>query len=549
MTAATARRHRISALAAALLLASPPVAVAAEDGWMPRILTGEAGVYLRDWSFAGYRWGEEAPPRPGATLDVRDFGAVPSDGKDDTTAILTALAAAHQMPGLVVLELPPGRFIVRDILRITRSHFILRGAGSDVGGTVLAIPVALKDLRRPRSLDELQEYLIRGDKRDKVSGDIFSVYSWAGGFIWPQVPGKRVYPYLAERDAPPDVLARALTGRRGGHMIGVDDAVDLAVGDAVRIEWYNTEGERGSLLAHLYMSEKVPIGARHWENPTRALIFQDVTITAIDGDRVTIKEPLLHDLRPAWGTVLTRTPLLEEVGIEDLRIEFPKTRYAGHHIESGYNAIYLTSLRHAWVRDVAIVNADSAILSDDVSQTTIEDVEVTGRPLHYGIHIGRTSGVLARRIRIAASAQHPLSFNTYAKASVFTDVDLLVDARLDQHRGSNHQNLFDNIRIIEASSKPKIFKRGGASYWRPTHGAFNTLWNIQIRFTADVPAGKPVRLKGEKEGPHARIVGFSANRDVRFNYGPDAYLEGINRPGIAVPSLYEHQLRQRLGPG
>ncbi len=117
----------------------------------------------------------------------------------------------------MVLQLPAGRFILRDILYIERSDFILRGAGSGPGGTVLEIPVALKDLRRPEALDELQEYLIRGDKREKKTGYFFSVYSWMGGFIWPRVPGKRIYPYLAEFDTPSEILALASTGKRGDH--------------------------------------------------------------------------------------------------------------------------------------------------------------------------------------------------------------------------------------------------------------------------------------------------------------------------------------------
>ena len=518
------------------------------DAWTPAILTDPAlaDTYLPDFSYAGYHWGEEPPPHPPATLDVTDFGAVADDDEDDTAAILKAVAAANAATGPVVLQFPAGRFILRDILHIERSDFILRGAGSGSDGTILDIPIALKDLRRPEALDELQEYLISGDKREKKTGYLFSVYSWMGGFIWPRVPGKRIYPYLAVFDAPSAVLALASDGKRGEHTFTVDSTSRLGVGDRLRIEWYNTEGKRGSLLEHLYMSKAVKIGSRHWENPERALIFQDVTITALDGTAVTIKEPLLHDLRTDWHTALTKTDLLAEVGIEGLRIEFPETLYGRHHLEAGYNAIYLTSVTQSWVRDVQIVNADGGILSDDASQVTIEDVRVSGRPMHYGIDLGRVSGMLAKHLEIGASAEHPLSFNTYAKASVFTDVDILSNARLDQHRGSNHQNLFDDIRIMAASDEPQIFKHGGASYWRPTHGAFNTLWDIRIDFAPEVPDGETIELKGEDEGPHARIVGFSANRPITFAYGPDAYIEGVNRPGISVRSLYEYQLHRRL---
>ena len=546
----TARSVGLAALAIMALDMPPPLIgpVSAGEAWTPAILTDPAlaDTYLPDFSYAGYHWGEEPPPHPPATLDVTDFGAVADDREDDTAAILEALAVANAALGPVVLQFPVGRFIVRDILYIKRSDFILRGAGSAPGGTVLEIPVALKDLRRPEALDELQEYLIRGDMREKETGYVFSVYSWMGGFIWPRVPGKRIYPYLADFDTPSEVLALASDGKRGEHTFTVDSTSRLEVGDRLRIEWYNTEGKRGSLLEHLYMSKAVEIGSRHWENPERALIFQDVTITALDGTTVTTKEPLLHDLRTDWDTALTETDLLAEVGIEGLRIEFPETLYDRHHLEAGYNAIYLTSVTHSWVRDVRIVNADSGILSDDASQVTIEDVRVSGRPMHYGVHLGRVSGMLAKHLEIGASAKHPLSFNTYAKASVFTDVDMLLNARLDQHRGSNHQNLFDDIRIVAASDKSQIFKHGGASYWRPTHGAFNTLWNIQVEFAPEVPDGETIDLKGEDEGPHARIVGFSANRPIPFEYGPDAYIEGVNRPGISVPSLHEYQLRERL---
>ena len=48
------------------------------------------------------------------------------------------------------------------------------------------------------------------------------------------------------------------------------------------------------------------------------------------------------------------------------------------------------------------------------------------------------------------------------------------------------------------------------------------------------------------EGPSARIVGLHGSYPISLRYGPDPYVEGLNRPGIAVPSLYEYQLRQRL---
>lgn len=513
--------------------------------WTPEILKpGSEHIYLPDWSFSGYRWGQRQPPEPVATVDVLAHGAVPDDDRDDTVAILAALKAAQREPGQAVLAFPSGRFILRDILSIERSHFVLRGAGDDPGGTVLEIPIALGDLRRPRSLDELADYLVLEDKRE--DGAPYSIYSWTGGFIWPQVPGKRGGVYLPELDPPPQILARGLTGLRGGHRVTVDTASRIDVGDQLSIDWYHSEGDRNALVRHLYMTEDVPVGPSHWRHAHEPLISQYVTIEAIDGEEVTIREPLLHDVRRSWSTHFSPSDLLTEIGIEGLRIEFPQSDYAGHHLERGYNAIYLSDLAHAWVRDVTIVDADNGILTSDVAQTTIEDISILGRPMHYGISIGDGSGVLARRLLIEAEALHTLAFNTQAKGSVFTDIDLVGDVHLDQHRGGNHQNLFDDIRVEGMPADPNLFKHGGSAAWRPTHAAFNTFWNIDLTFLPTVDKDRSVRLGRQSEGPHGRLIGFDADRDLSIRYGPHAYIEGTNRPGIGEPSLYSYQYRRRM---
>ena len=49
-----------------------------------------------------------------------------------------------------------------------------------------------------------------------------------------------------------------------------------------------------------------------------------------------------------------------------------------------------------------------------------------------------------------------------------------------------------------------------------------------------------------KDGANARVVGVKANLPIRVEYGPDAYIEGVGRFFHDVPSLYYHQLGQRL---
>ena len=55
-------------------------------------------------------------------------------------------------------------------------------------------------------------------------------------------------------------------------------------------------------------------------------------------------------------------PLVSEVGIEHLAIDFPSTAYPGHHRERGYNAIdFSHNVVNAWIRDVEVRNCDSGI--------------------------------------------------------------------------------------------------------------------------------------------------------------------------------------------
>jgi hypothetical protein len=250
-------------------------------------------------------------------------------------------------------------------------------------------------------------------------------------------------------------------------------------------------------------------------------------------------------VQPSWGAELSAaTERLTGVGFEHLRVELPDEPYAGHHLERGYNAFYLTDLRDGFMRDIAIDNSDSAILTDDGDHLTLTGIRVTGRSGHYGIHLGDVEGVLVRDFRIDARLEHSLSFNTGARGSIFSRGQVL-DPRLDQHRGRNHQNLFDAIVGVESGSRSRVFEHGGADYWGPTHGAFNTFWNISLQMPSATQATDPWRLSGVSDAGPARIVGLYANVPLAVDY-PGAYTEGIGQRGIAVPSLYEAQLKRRL---
>lgn len=517
---------------------------------------GPGAAELPDYSYAGYQFGTgQIPDASGEIIDATDFGVIADDGLDDSAALLDTLRAAHAVTGPVTVQLPAGRLVISEILPIERSHIVLRGAGAGVGGTELHFPRPLAAIDQTPRLDELRTYLRKYDKRQREPerniNALFSEYSWTGGFIWIQKPGTRAASYLEEFDPPIERLTTIIGGSRGEKQLQVDSTDKLRVGDAVQIHWFNRDGEDGALLSEIYGETDLAIGSHHWTFADRPLVRQTTRILAIDGATVEIGDPLLHSISVAVPAQISQWDHLEQVGLEDFSISFPDSPYFGHHLERGYNGIYVTSTIDGWVRDIQFKNADSGILSYNSANLTIENIRSTGeRPGHYAIHLGNVHNVLVRDVTIENPVLHSLTFNTQSTKSVYQRATVLNAAVLDQHAGANHQNLFDNVTLhVKADRKDgrpfySVWDGSGAGYWQPGHGRFNTTWNLNVIVQSGAQRDETVRLEGLAEGPDAFILGIHGNRRFEVDYRPEPRALSVNREP-EIRSLYDWQLRQR----
>ncbi|MFZ4671696.1 MAG: hypothetical protein ACOYLT_06760 [Flavobacterium sp.] len=510
--------------------------------------------FLPDFSYAGYHFGNASLPEiKEKVILANDFGVKANDNLDDSKALLKAFKAAHEVAGNVVLQLPAGKIILSDILYVERSNFVLRGAGSGKEGTEIFCPRPMMYLKEQESLAELREYLTSTGKRQvEKENNIdlpFSQYAWSGGFIWTQVPNQRVKSYMEKYDTPPTVLAKVIQGKRGEKEFLVSEVNGLKVGDVVELDLFNKEGEKAEIIEALYRNSKTKIGNSHWKQPNLALVRQQVEIVSISKNKITIKTPLLLDVKPIYQALLIEWKHLSEVGIEHLRISFPDAARVAHHVEQGYNGIFLTRIFNSWVKDVTVNNADSGILTEEIANVTIRDIVTEGKNIaHYTVAMGGVHNVLVENLKVYNKAVHPLSFNTFSTKNVYENCEIFTDPDLDQHAGANHQNLFDNIKVhfeANADNKYPLFEGGGAGYWKPSHGAYSTFWNINVEVTGG-DSLVPIELNGMDEGPFARIIGINGNRNFTVKYGPDAYIEFINKPMAKIPSLYGYQLKKRL---
>lgn len=521
----------------------------------------KAGSFLPDFSYAGYAFGLDTPTTPASAklISVADYGAVPDDGIDDTQAIQNALASSNEIRGHVVLNFEPGQYEVTNIIEVTRGDITLTGNPDSNRPTTLHFPDPIGKNGDSGRLNELREYLIKYDKlvTDPYTEErvVFSEYSWTGGFLWVGPDGYRPSSYLEKYDVAKIKSAEALLGARGQKTLSVNSSESLKTGDWIKLEWYNYEKEKSPLLAQIYGEENLDlVGSHHWTSAVRPVVSQKTTIVAINDNQITIGDPLLHDINGEIPASILPWAPLRNVGIENLNITFGFEKETGfHHGEEGYNAIYLNGVADSWIKNLKIRNADSGILTYDSANVTIDNIETSGdRVAHYSVHMGNVHNILAQNISIKNKVHHSLSFNTQATRSVFRKSEVFQMPTLDQHAGCNHQNLFDQITLhvqpddIQNGLKTAVFQSGGAGYWQPGHGKYNTLWNIKVILPEFVSETETVELFSLKPaGPGANIIGLHGNRKLKVSYSPTPFIASLNEEVLTVPSLYDFQIRKR----
>jgi hypothetical protein len=543
-----------------LSVAAGAAAAQAEPPALPKILADpatRAAEPLPDYSYAGYGFGTAPiPDDAGTVVAVTDYGVVPDDGLDDSKAVLRALAAANAVKGKVTLRFPAGRTQITEVLRIIRSDIVLDGAGDGAGGSELFFPRPLKLIDKSHDFDELRAYLVH-EKKYQVEPEhnidyLFTEYSWAGGMIFVGPENTRPVSYDGSKDVRDPVLANGISGRQFERMLTVDDPAKLRVGDVVQLQWFSVDGPDSQILKSLYGDTDLPIGSHHWSSPNRPVVVQSTRVAAIRGKTVTLGDPLLHDIRADQPAVVAQWAHLSNVGIQNLRLQFPEAPAFGHHLEQGYNGIYMTGVFDGWIRKLTIDRSDSGILTDNAASLTITDITTTGdRRAHYSVHVGAVHDVLVKNLKVANPVIHPLSVNTRSTRSVFLRANVETHAMIDQHSGSNHQNLFDQVtlridpKLVKGDWRYRLWVGGGAPYWKPGHGLYNSVWNARLVIPDTVPHDATVMIDSGLEGPGERIVGLHANRAIAVHYNPAPYIEGTGQAVAGAPSLYDYQLAQR----
>jgi hypothetical protein len=408
--------------------------------WLP---TGR----LPDFSFAGYGSGERPIPDYPATANVTAFGATPDDDRDDTEAFQAALAQTKA--GAIIV--PPGRYLLSGILRITQPGVVLRGAGT--GKTTLYFTKPLDD--------------IEPDMSATTSGRPTSNYSWSGGLI-------RLQGSLQSK-----VLTPIVSGSiRGTHDFVVADATGLAVGQTIEV--FMTDTPDNTLAEHLYLGDAGDIS--QLKGSTRASLVSK--IADVQGNRISLERWLRFDIRPEWKPVVRSfSPTVHDSGVEDLTIAFPETPYQGHFTEKGFNPLAFVGVADCWGRRLKFINPDSGPMVGGVFNTVADTVFESTRPPdqggqqgHHGIYLGGLGDHLFTRFDIRMKFVHDVSVSHCA--GVVVSDGRGEDLCMDFHKRAPYEILFTNVDLGKGT---RPWKGGGGMGLGKHAGAYVTFWNLRAQ--------------------------------------------------------------------
>ncbi len=415
------------------------------------LLWGKAGELwspqsrLPDFSFAGYRRGEELYRIPKETISVRDFGAKGDGTTDDAAAFRQALEAGAGK----VIEIPPGRYLLRGLFAIRHSGTVLRGAGPERTVVVFQSPGEQLDPRPAKT-----------DGNQPTTG-----WSWWGGLI--AIEGRRPTATAGTPVVRPQ--------KRGDNRLRLEKNA-FSPGDEILLRLF--DDPQKSLLEYLYRGQTGNIsGLNNWQ------VVQVFRVREISANELVLDRPLRFDVRLEWRPQVERfRPSITDVGVEGICFDFPLERYQGHFREVGWNPLQIDpGAAHCWLRNLKVRNADNGPFVAGFF-CTVEQIIFEADPLrlapdgycgHHGITISGHD-CLVRDFEFRCRFIHDLTVQS-ASGCVFMR-GKGIDLNFDHHRWAPYENLFTDI---DAGKGSRVFASSGGGM-RGNHSAAGaTFWGIR----------------------------------------------------------------------
>ncbi|MHB9029530.1 MAG: hypothetical protein ACYC9O_12240 [Candidatus Latescibacterota bacterium] len=481
----------------------------------------EQGNTVPDFSHAGYLGGGVRLPKVKVKAEVKPGVGNDSERIQAAIDLVSALAPDKDgFRGAVLIK--KGRYILEKRLQVTAGGVVLRGEGQGGDGTVLFGKGSFPE----PSFNEKTESL-----------NLIEITGASGA---QEVPGSAAR--IRDEYVP-----------LGARSFRVASASNFRTGDTVIVRRFgNREWWEALKLDPKQFRENIRHDAER-------------TITAIEGDRITVDVSLPIAIEARWGggelVKFTDSGRISQVGVENLRGEsdfdrsvrtnkfgnMDRTNYIGFEYYSDenhyFNFIRMVNVRDAWVRDITAIHfARSAVnVAEGSKRTTVQDC-TSLEPVSLCAGSRRFTFLISGQLCLVQRCKSDRgrhSFVLGGTANCGPNVFLNCEATRPYGSSEPHASLivatlYDNVKA------PLAFRY--ATSVPPRWMNFNSFaWNCEGMFITQKPPAAQNYFIG-----HTGLFAMIFNRGLIDYSWPDGYVESLDDK-VEPRSLYLKQLEDRLG--
>lgn len=462
---------------------------------------------LPDFSYAGYRFSEILIPSVSGKkiFKVDDYGAKPNDDQFDDVGIQKAIDAAEANAGGGVVFFSSGKYLIapdedaKKQIRISKSGIVLKGSGCRVGGT------------------EIYQANMR------ING--------------------RQFLFRAKHMQTEKLATIVKDVERETFSVIVKDAAQLKIDQDVVIR------HRSEEFTRLYFKplELKPQWTRLFGDKGGMQIYEIHTITNIEGDKVTFKNPVHLDIKMVKSAdwVMESYSHIDQCGVEDMLFTSNWKNYPEefiHHKNAihdyAYEAIGMEYLKNSWIRNCEFHDWNEGVFIRSGYQITVENTHFRGKKGHASVHARTGYGVLVKKCTFNGAQHHGAGTGYSAVGTVITQCTLGADQNFDIHSGQPYATLYDDI------DGGVFYNLGGPEPGHPHHGRELVLWNFHHKSDKDQHYNFWDMDRRRNYTIAAPIVvGFTSNKKVTFEHAGLVEMKG---EAVLPKSLFEAQLKLRL---
>ena len=507
---------------------------------------------LPDFSFAGYKHGEVAPPDVYTlgykVYNIMSYGAVPNDGKSDREAFIRLLedmgakrgadadAIRYQMNSAkAIIYFPKGEFILQGAgennmpLRLTMNDLVLKGAGRNQTTIKMDVP------NEPARPDELWSAPVMLELKNNSGLDEIT-----------NVTGDAA---------------------KGTFAVNVTSTTGIKAGDWVCLSLTNN----APALITQELAPHIATPSMTNLTGTGVQVYDYHQVKLVSGSTVTFVEPLMHAVESKWGWKIRKYPHYENIGVEDMTFRGNAKADFAHHgsaaDDGAYKPIDLIRLTNSWMRRVDFVSVSEASSLTNCANVSVYDVTISGNRGHSAIRSQSSSRVFIGKVVDASDGYKALSStnidrNTFIKGAgqyhacgvskqsmgtVLWNLSWGSDACFESHATQPRATLVDQCTGGFMSARA-----GGDMDQLPNHLNDLIIWNMNATQVQLESGWNNKFIWWDANSTWWKtlppvIVGFHGVA-VTFDEAP-TQVKRLESNGAAVTpySLYEAQLRQRLG--